>query len=487
MNKAVVRMLLLPVVIFTMGCPEKLSATHPTQATISGILPYKNQTLYLFRNSLNLRELKEVPIDSVSIDSLGYFSMKTQCSADSRYILLAGEKNIYLTIFSKPNDSLVIRQAHEDSLPEVVFDKGGATKFFAYFNKKYPMPPEYFIKIQEGKLLECLAVIDKLKQERSVFLMMNTYLLNAYPGLKKDMDDIIKYQANSDKMNTLSYLYYDDNDSVVVSDTHCTDFIDKLQFETGDTELTIPYRGYIGSFLEFPFKLWRLELMKTKEFTREQRLSLRFEFCKSHLTGCSRDYGMFYCIATLFNFFTDSTALKVVEKQLKDFREFAVDKRYLELATKIYNAKLAISTGRPAPNFTLPDLTSKNISLSDFIGKTIYMEFTGTWCGPCRKEVPFIKELQKKCKDNPNIQFLTVWLESINVKEWAKYVDESGLGGVHVYSASQFAGDVPKLYQVSGVPAFMIIDKNGKVAFSSAKRPSEEGVYEEIIKTSLGQ
>ncbi len=109
------------------------------------------------------------------------------------------------------------------------------------------------------------------------------------------------------------------------------------------------------------------------------------------------------------------------------------------------------------------------------------MEFTGTWCGPCRKEIPYIKELQKKCRNNPNIQFLTVWVEGATPDMWVKYVQSTGLDGSHVYSKGNFAGVVPKLYKLSSVPVFMIIDKNGNVAMPSAMHPSQDGVYEELM------
>ncbi|MBS1538208.1 MAG: TlpA family protein disulfide reductase [Bacteroidetes bacterium] len=468
-------------IIFTMCTPVKGVATNPNHAVIKGTVPEKNQMMYIYQNPLNLNGYDEIAFDSAIIDSTGKYSLNVDCSPNSNYSIRMKARFVMSNIYCKNGDTIVLNQSDLESNPEVVYDKGGATKFFANFYKRYPMPPEYFTKMQEGKLLECLAVIDKLKQERSTFLMMNTYILNTYPRLKREMDAILKYEASRDKMNTLMYLYYDENDSITVSDTHCTDFIDKLQFENGNTDLTGAYSSFLTTFLEFPYIHWRFKLMKSKIINRYERLSLRFEFCKSRLNGTSRDYGMFYCFLKLFSGDADSNIFAVAEKQLKDFREFVVDMRYLEIATKLYNTKLALAQGKTAPNFTLPDLTSKNISLSDFKGKTIYMEFTGTWCGPCRKEIPFMKELQKKCKNNPHVQFLTVWLEGATPEMWVKYVQSTGLEGVHIYSSSQFAGEVPKLYQISGVPAFMIIDKNGKVAMPSAKHPSEDGVYEDII------
>jgi len=428
-----------------------------------------------------LRGYDDIPLDSAMIDSTGNYSLAINCSPNSNYSIRMKSRFVMPNIFCKQGDTIVLHQTDLESFPEVFYDKGGATKFFSNFYKLYAMPKEYFTNIQERNLSGCFAVIDKLKHDRSMFLMMNSMIFNAYPALKRDMDAIMKYEANRDKMNTLMYLCFDDNDSVTVSDPYYIDFIDKLTFEKYDAPLTVTYNGFISNYLEFPYILWRTQYMKTGNISNYDRLSLRFEFCRSKLKGTTLDYGMFWCFYRLLSGKLDSTIFSIAEKQLKDFKEFVVDKRFLEIATKLYQTKLAMSEGNAAPNFTLPDLTSKNISLADFKGKTVYMEFTGTWCGPCRKEIPYIKELQKKCKNNPDIQFLTVWLEGATPDMWVKYVQSTGLDGAHVYSKDQFAGVVPKLYQISGVPAFMIIDKNGNVAMPSAKRPSEDGVYEELM------
>lgn len=473
--------LLLSAISFS--TPQQAFATDANRAVISGTLPEKQGKVYLLQDPLNIVGSDDIPVDSAVIDTSGFFSMKATCSANSKYALRTAERHVLSGIFCKGGDGLVIEQKEVESEPNIVFDKGGATKLYLDFYMVNSFDVTYFTKMQERKWLECFAILDKQTQSQASFLMMNTFLVSAYPALSRELEDAIRYGGISNKLDVLSHCYYDDNDSVLILDNRATDFINNIQFEPYKHEITDAYSGLIGRFLTFPFKRWKLEVMAAKKLDKYDRLSLRFEFCKSRFTGWARDYGMFYAMYMLFLYENDSIAFAVAEKQLQDFTRFATDKRFLRLATRLYSTKLAISGGQTAPDFTLPDINSQSVSLSDYRGKTVYLEFTGTWCGPCREEIPAMKELQKKCKDNPNVQFLAVWVEgTIDKAAWAKFVRETELGGVHLYSQNQFAGKVAQLYKIFGVPTFMIIDKSGKIVSSLAKRPSEEGIYEELTR-----
>jgi len=52
--------------------------------------------------------------------------------------------------------------------------------------------------------------------------------------------------------------------------------------------------------------------------------------------------------------------------------------------------------GKPAPNFTLQDLSGKKVSLADFKGKALLINFWATWCGPCKVETPWLVELRNQ-------------------------------------------------------------------------------------------
>jgi len=70
------------------------------------------------------------------------------------------------------------------------------------------------------------------------------------------------------------------------------------------------------------------------------------------------------------------------------------------------------SVGAPAEDFTLPDLAGKQVSLSDFKGKTVVLSFWATWCLPCKAELPTIEKVYEQDKDK-NVVVLTVNDESV--------------------------------------------------------------------------
>lgn len=58
-----------------------------------------------------------------------------------------------------------------------------------------------------------------------------------------------------------------------------------------------------------------------------------------------------------------------------------------------------LATGKPAPDFIAKDLTGKEYRLSELKGQGIILNFWGTWCGPCREEMPALQEMSEKLKD----------------------------------------------------------------------------------------
>ena len=65
-----------------------------------------------------------------------------------------------------------------------------------------------------------------------------------------------------------------------------------------------------------------------------------------------------------------------------------------------------IAVGKEAPDFTLQSMDGKEVKLSDYKGKKVYLKFWASWCGPCRKSMPELMELA--AKQDRDFEILTV-------------------------------------------------------------------------------
>ncbi|RZM00742.1 MAG: TlpA family protein disulfide reductase, partial [Pedobacter sp.] len=119
--------------------------------------------------------------------------------------------------------------------------------------------------------------------------------------------------------------------------------------------------------------------------------------------------------------------------------------------------------GKPAMDFAALDTAGKEVRLSDFKGKTVFLDFWASWCVPCRKENPNVKKLYQQYKDK-GLVVLSVSLDNPDKRgAWLKAISDDGIGGfVHISELKGFASQSALLYDVKAIPTNFIIDPQGK-------------------------
>jgi thiol-disulfide isomerase/thioredoxin len=150
---------------------------------------------------------------------------------------------------------------------------------------------------------------------------------------------------------------------------------------------------------------------------------------------------------------------------------------YLEKMEAI--AKLP-KKGEPAINFTYPDKDGNEFSLSSFNSSLVYVDVWATWCGPCKAEIPALKELENDYHDN-NITFLSVSVDT-DKKAWLNMLADKQLGGMQLWANGWSA--ITKSYAINGIPRFMLFDANGNVISLDAPRPSSSEIRE-LLEANL--
>ncbi|MDP6126539.1 MAG: redoxin family protein [Dehalococcoidales bacterium] len=117
-----------------------------------------------------------------------------------------------------------------------------------------------------------------------------------------------------------------------------------------------------------------------------------------------------------------------------------------------------INIGDVAPDFTLADLEGNQVSLSDFRGKTVLVNFWATWCPPCLAEMPEIEAVYQEYKDRG------VEVVGIDVREpredVLQFVRKGGYSWVFVLDT---AGKVTASYEIAALPTSLFIDTEGVI------------------------
>jgi thiol-disulfide isomerase/thioredoxin len=144
---------------------------------------------------------------------------------------------------------------------------------------------------------------------------------------------------------------------------------------------------------------------------------------------------------------------------------------YREAIEKSFAKRMLLAPGQPAPDFTLTGIDGKEYSLKDFRGQLVYIDFWATWCGPCRREIPFLKKLKEDYAKKA-ITILGISLDD-DKDAWVKMVNDEPLKGIQLHAEKAWNSDVAKNYQIYGIPTFVLIDAEGKIIEYPASRPSE--------------
>ncbi|HEX6169064.1 MAG TPA: TlpA disulfide reductase family protein, partial [Chitinophagaceae bacterium] len=117
--------------------------------------------------------------------------------------------------------------------------------------------------------------------------------------------------------------------------------------------------------------------------------------------------------------------------------------------------------GKSSYNFSLPDTSGRIVSMKDFKGKVIFIDVWATWCGPCREQFPYLKEIEDEYKDNENIVFLGISLDKVKDKQkWLKAIQKENLPGIQLLD--DFGKSFGQKYDITAIPRFLLIDKQGK-------------------------
>lgn len=150
--------------------------------------------------------------------------------------------------------------------------------------------------------------------------------------------------------------------------------------------------------------------------------------------------------------------IKKIEKRNPNYPPLLDYKKQLS-ETKYYKERLGL--GKKAPNFIYPSIKkNQKYGPESFKGSFLIIDFWASWCGPCRQEIPNLKEIYKKYQKH-NVNILSVSIDK-KEKDWKKALNEEKMKWTQVL-APKGGKEVMKLYQFGGIPYIIILDKEGRI------------------------
>ena len=135
---------------------------------------------------------------------------------------------------------------------------------------------------------------------------------------------------------------------------------------------------------------------------------------------------------------------------------------------------------KPAPNLTMNDLNGKPVSISDFKGKYVLIDFWASWCGPCRQENPNVVAAYNRFKDK-NFTILGVSLDE-DKAAWQKAIAKDNLTWTHMSDLKQWESAAVQTYGIEGIPFNVLVDPTGKIIANYLRGEELPNKLAEVLK-----
>lgn len=239
------------------------------------------------------------------------------------------------------------------------------------------------------------------------------------------------------------------------------------------------YRDFLYDYvrLDMPFAAWGPTEDPSRSVKTIALNTAYAGFMAFHMYEI-RDWYLTKCIISNFKSYPFDQATEVYNKFIPEIKTA----HYADTLKKFYTNVQRLKPGIPAPGFELKDENGKPVSLAQFKGKAVYIDFWGVHCGPCisaiQDNVPALHEKYK----NKNIVFINICVD-VNESTWKANLSKLNLHGINLIAEGWTKNPACKAYGIEGIPHYCLIDANGNIIDSNAPGPDRShDLYEQLDK-----
>jgi thiol-disulfide isomerase/thioredoxin len=415
--------------------------------------------------------------DSCRVDSLGYFHFELDLrSSDFFQIRDAGGFTIHKhELYLEPGDSLQLA-VHAKGV--ALSGKASTLNNLSWKIDEWRTKDDGSKQVYAGRRSlepkDFMVFINKVKKERE-YLIENDTTNQLIPDKYNDyLAAEIQSQWTMDVFDYLKYhnYYAHDNWSYLSEDSLGINILDHWSPDS-NYHFIDNYWECIDGYVNHRLEARNLEVADSVKWAN--MLGDKFSIVKDDLSGINQNIGLLSISREFWRYLSPpEDAFYAQTKKMNDY--FLLNKeseQYYDLFRQNYLAFQGVAPGKKAPGFSFPNTAGDEISLSDFGGKVVYIDFWGTWCGPCIEAIPKHLVLQESFKDTDGIVYLYVALEydEEDIERWKQFVADRDWPGVHLVANKQFLNPQLKPYKLNAAPTHVLIDQAGNIVNPRANGP----------------
>ena len=248
------------------------------------------------------------------------------------------------------------------------------------------------------------------------------------------------------------------------------------------------YRAFINELVALQQKMQQeyADAAQRNDLTTQQAIQQEYQGLNNRYIGGRKEFVQSHpaSIVAGYVLYTDfaNPAIQVddVEIGLKALDPSLKNSKYYQVVQKRIEDKRGTTVGYKATNFSQATPEGKMVSLSDFKGKYVLIDFWASWCRPCRMENPNVVAAYNKYKDK-GFTVLGISMDS-NREPWLQAIKQDNLNWTQVSDLKGWGNEVGKIYGVQGIPQNFLIDKEGKIIAKDLRGAALEEKLAEVLK-----
>lgn len=178
-------------------------------------------------------------------------------------------------------------------------------------------------------------------------------------------------------------------------------------------------------------------------------------------------YAKMHLIAERIGEMSPETAEPSYRAYLQNFSDYP---RYTSFLKEFYEEVESVSPGNPAVPFTITNRYGQPVSMEDFIGKYVLLDFWASWCIPCLDEFPHMQKLYGEF-DREDFEIVAISIGEDSLR-WRQTIERFENPWPQLYAGEGFEQETFKAYQGGGIPFYILVDRSGNIERYNDVRPS---------------